>query len=117
VGKAPAESFKPKSLQPSVGLSECRVFGRLANAQAQCHVLSCASPRQESIVLKQKPEGLLAPVQFHTAGARGEQTGYRSQDTGFAGTRRPHETYEFASGNFKANSFDDGFFTVTQGEI
>ena len=50
-------------------------------------------------------------------GARGEQTSDGAQDTRLAGTRRSDETYEFASGNFKANSFDDGFFTVTQGEI
>src|SRR4029434_1157671 len=62
VGKTPAETFKPKSLQPSVGFSECRVFRSLANAKAQCHVLSCAPPGQESIILKQKPDGILASV-------------------------------------------------------
>src|SRR5215475_16151296 len=52
VGKTMAETFKPKSLQPTVGLGKCRIFRSLADTKAQGDVFSCASPGQESIVLK-----------------------------------------------------------------
>src|SRR4030095_9954876 len=117
VGKTIAETLKPKSLQPNVGFGECRIFRSLADAKAQRDVFSRAPPGEEGIVLKQKPEGILTPVQLHTPAAWREQTGDGAQDAGLAGPRRSHETYEFASGNFKADAFDDGFLSVTQGEI
>src|SRR5262245_22847142 len=52
VGKTITEAFKPKSLQPTVGFSKCRMFRSLADTKAQGDVFSCASPGQESIILK-----------------------------------------------------------------
>jgi hypothetical protein len=51
------------------------------------------------------------------AGARCEQVIYRAQNAGLAGTRRPDQTDEFPRGNFEANSFDNRFLPITQGEI
>src|SRR5262245_61797411 len=62
VGKTVAETFKPKSLQPTVGFGKSRIFRGLADSKAQSDIFSRASPGQESVILKQKPDGILASV-------------------------------------------------------
>jgi hypothetical protein len=62
MGEARAKTVKPESIQPSVGFGERSAFRSLADAKAQCDIFTGGPPGQKSIVLKQKPERLLATV-------------------------------------------------------